>query len=853
MVELRILGSLQLSAADGRHVETLVRHPKRTALLAYLAAAQPRGHHRRDTLLALFWPESDAARARAALNQALYVLRSTLGEQALVPRSDGEVGLNHELVWCDATAFEAALDSGRSGDALDLYRGNLLEGFFVTGAPEFERWLERERARLRERAAEGAWALAEARAAARDPVEAERWARRAAELAPADEAVARRLMTFLNNLGDRAAAIRAYEAYVAKLAGEYELEPSAETRALAAAIRREERPAASVLPDKPVLASPPALPGAAGRRWISSRRALAGSLVASALAAAVWLGVATHQRSIRGAPSGVPRVLVLPFQNLGAPGDAYFAEGITDEITARLAMVKGLKVIGGQAAARYKGTNKSPRQVGEELGVEYVLEGTVSWQRTRSGPGRVRVRPALINARDETQVWAAVLDQDANMSELFRILSGITQRVVDELHVALGPRQRPGLSDIPTKSLDAYDYYLRGRTFAHGTWSAKSNLAAIQMFERAVERDSGFALAYARLAFSHTEAFWLNDLSPAHLDSAKVAVERALALDPSLPEAHVALGHYYEACCGDYERALRHLETAYATRPSDAVVVMLIGNVHKRHGEWDEAIQFYERAASLDPGWDPPLLNLGVVQLWLHRYDEAEQTSRRALSLEPREAFAYTILASVPLLRDGDIATARRLVLEAAVSDAYEGMRLPFYIELWDHNYQTALARTRGGEPAGWFWEDWLVNDHVRRALTLRLLGDSSKARVHFDSARAQLEMQLPRAARRQVHNSIESALAITYAGLGRRGEAIELATRLVASNPRGVDALDGPSVLENLALAYVLAGERRSALDLIERVLSMPACFSPQLLRLDPLWDPLRGDPRFERLARGR
>src|SRR5687768_13993232 len=159
------------------------------ALLAYLAAALPRGPHRRDTLLALFWPESDGARARAALNQALYVLRKALGDEAIESRGDGDVRLNPDTVSCDAVAFEAALDAGRPNDALALYRGDLLEAFFISDAPEFERWLERERARLRERASQAAWACADERVAAGDPMEAARWARRAADLMPADEAV----------------------------------------------------------------------------------------------------------------------------------------------------------------------------------------------------------------------------------------------------------------------------------------------------------------------------------------------------------------------------------------------------------------------------------------------------------------------------------------------------------------------------------------------------------------------------------------------------------------------------------------------------------------------------------------
>jgi len=158
LIELRLFGSLELRASDARDVAGLVRHEKRTALLAYLAAALPRGPHRRDTLLALFWPESDTAHARAALSQALYVLRTALGEGAIVSRGDGATTLARDLVWCDVPAFESALDAGQAAEAVALYRGDLLQGFFVSDAPEFERWLERERARLRERAAAGAWA-----------------------------------------------------------------------------------------------------------------------------------------------------------------------------------------------------------------------------------------------------------------------------------------------------------------------------------------------------------------------------------------------------------------------------------------------------------------------------------------------------------------------------------------------------------------------------------------------------------------------------------------------------------------------------------------------------------------------
>src|SRR5205807_682870 len=225
-----------------------------------------------------------------------------------------------------------------------------------------------------------------------------RWARRAADLLPADEITARRLMTFLNKLGDRAAAVAAYDAFVSRLAAEYELEPSRETRALAEAIRHDEPRARAPRP-----ARPSELPTRVASRRHGRTRALAGVLTGAALVGALGVGMVMHRGREVSAPPRAPRILVLPFQNLGAAEDVYFTDGITDEITARLAMVKGLSVVGGQAALRYRGSRETPRQVAEETHVQYVREGTERWQRARRGTGRARVRPQLISARDETR------------------------------------------------------------------------------------------------------------------------------------------------------------------------------------------------------------------------------------------------------------------------------------------------------------------------------------------------------------------------------------------------------------------------------------------------------------------
>src|SRR5256712_12386907 len=252
MVEFRLLGTLSLTTTDGREAGSLLSQPRRLALLAYLAAATPRGPHRRDTLLALFWPELDQDHARAALRQSLHVLRSALGADAMVSRGDEEIGLDFDQIWCDVSAFDHAIDGGELEQALDLYRGDLLEGFFISDAPEFEQWLETERRRLRDMASRAARRLGERCEGDGNLTTAAHWARRAMELAPYDEALLRRLISVLDRHGDRAGALHAYEEFSARLAEEYEAQPAPETEALVAAVRARQRAAPVSVPLLPM-------------------------------------------------------------------------------------------------------------------------------------------------------------------------------------------------------------------------------------------------------------------------------------------------------------------------------------------------------------------------------------------------------------------------------------------------------------------------------------------------------------------------------------------------------------------------------------------------------------------------
>src|SRR5437867_420873 len=252
MIELRLLGRLSLTSADGRDVRALLGQPRRLALLA---AATPPGFHRRDSLLALFWPELDQEHARAALRQALHVVRDALGADAVASRGDEELGLDFDRVSCDVAAFGRAIDGAQFREALDVYRGDLLEGFFIAGAPDFERWLETERSRLRETASRAARMLGEHCEADGNLTTAAHWARRALDLAPNEEALLRRLITVLDRHGDRAGALQAYEEFRARLAEEYEAQPAPETEALVAAVRARERaPGSLPLPPMDLLA-----------------------------------------------------------------------------------------------------------------------------------------------------------------------------------------------------------------------------------------------------------------------------------------------------------------------------------------------------------------------------------------------------------------------------------------------------------------------------------------------------------------------------------------------------------------------------------------------------------------------
>ena len=635
MIELRILGTLQLNASDGRDLEPLARQSKRMALLVHLAAAVPGGLHRRDTLLALFWPELDETHARAALSQALYVLRNALGDQGIVTRGDDEVGLSRDVVWCDVRAFEAALEAARPKEALALYRGGLLDGFFVSDAPEFGRWLDRERERLQERAAEGGWALAEVRAAAGDVVGAGRWARWAAALAPADEVVIRRLMTFLRGLGDRAAALRAYEAFAFRLTQEYELEPSAETRALAKAIRREKPTATAAAVGEPS----PSSSQAADPEPQRARRSglLVPGLAVATLLAALGLGVVIQHRSAPG--STFRRIAVLPLENLtGDTAQAYFVDGIHDALITELARIGAISVISRTSVLGYRHTTKTAPEIARELHVDALVEGSV----VLAGDS-VRITAQLIAGPTDRHLWAETYVK--NRRNVLQLYSEVTQAIAREVRATVTPAERARLTSARPVDPEANDLYLKGRYFCD-KWTEGDMNRGIAFYRRAIDQDPTFAPAYAGLGecYANFTLFGFappQDISP----KAKAAVTRALELDPTLGPAYSTLGLIKYQLEFGWPGADSALRRAAELAPSAAYVHNSYSGYLTAIGRFDAAIAEARRALELDPLTLTTSLNLGWTYFMARRYDESIAQLKETLEFDTTYPYAHMELA----------------------------------------------------------------------------------------------------------------------------------------------------------------------------------------------------------------
>jgi TolB-like protein/Flp pilus assembly protein TadD/predicted Ser/Thr protein kinase len=563
--------------------------------------------------------------------------------------------------------------------------------------------------------------------------------------------------------------------------------------------------------------------------------------------------VATSVFFLRGPPAedrpadDRKRIVVLPFENLGPPEDAYFAAGMTEEITSRLAVVSGLGVISRSSAVQYEKSGKTTKQIGEDLGVDYILEGSVRWEKGGEGPSKVRVTPQLIRVSDDTHVWAERYDQV--VEEIFQVQSDIAENVIRELDIALLGRESQAIQAHPTDNLEAYQAYLRGIEHvdvADARLESKGRLA-IEMFERAVELDPGFALAYSRLSMAHSAFFHHgHDRTEERLAKAMVAVNRALALQPDLPAAHLALGYYFYHGKREYDRALAELVIAEKGLPNNSLVFEARGYIRRRQGRFEESLENIEKAIKLNPLNTNLLAEQADTNRWLRRYEAAERYYDLAISAAPDAIEPYLYKAGMEWQRGS--ARQARATLEAMPSTDAPGVALTwFWQEFLERNYEQALERLSSVSLEFIVGETAFVPRSLWEAQVYQMMDKPELARTAYEDARIILERELEK---QPDDHRLHRALGIAYAGVGRKEEAIREGKLAVELHPISLDALSGPRFIENLAFIYMMVGEHDAALDQIQHLLTIPSGLSVGILKLNPLWDPLRKHPRYQQIV---
>jgi TolB-like protein/integral membrane sensor domain MASE1/class 3 adenylate cyclase/Tfp pilus assembly protein PilF len=574
------------------------------------------------------------------------------------------------------------------------------------------------------------------------------------------------------------------------------------------------------------------------------------TLVVAALAMVISSLTFFQRVSLRMTPSTSPEksIAILPFENLsGDKGNAYFADGMQEEILTALAKIADLKVISRASTTQYKtSAERNVREIAKALGVAHVLEGTVQ----RAGD-RVRVSAQLIDARTDSQLWAERYDRD--VADVFAIESELAGKIVAQLQAKISPSEKAAIEKPSTTDLAAYDLYLRGQELFADTSNAihaREKLPqAAKLLDEAVARDPDFLLAWCLLSRVHSVAYFRgHDHTPARLGLAKAALDAALRLQPDAGEAHLALAIYYYSGFRDYGRARSELVIARRALPNSADVFRYTGMIDRREGHWDEATRNLERALELDPRNFFTLQQLALAYGWQHRYADLARVYDRALTIVPANPNTRILRALIALNWRADIkpfqTTLTTLIAEnPKVAPDVDG---PLYAMC--ERTAAAATRTLTNYPHEGVAKTGVNYPYAYwQGAVARCQGDSAKAQAAFTAARREVEKT---AESQPDFAAALSLLGMIDAGLERKEEAIREGRRACELLPISKDAIDGTDLAINLAQIYAWTGEKDRAIEQIAAVERAPNTLSYGLLKLHPYWDPLRGDPRFEKIV---
>jgi TolB-like protein/Flp pilus assembly protein TadD len=555
----------------------------------------------------------------------------------------------------------------------------------------------------------------------------------------------------------------------------------------------------------------------------------------------------------RKGPAAVPdkSIAVLPFENLSSDKEnAFFTDGVQDEILTNLARIADLKVISRTSVMQYKtGTGRNLREIGQQLGVAHLLEGSVQ----RSG-NKMRLIAQLIDARNDAHLWAQTYDRD--LADVFAIQSEIAKAIADQLQARLSPVEKSAIERPPTSDVVAFDLYSRAKNLAlmdagNTTTSEKNLPQTIDLLKQATARDPDFFLAHCLLAYAHDRTYFFSfDRTPERLAQAQAALEAAARLRPEAGETHLARAYHLYWGSLDYAGALAELEAARRSLPNEARIDELLGYILRRQGKWEESLRYLERALVLDPRNLLTLTQTGISYRLLRRYTEAAAIYDRALAIYPDNWDAQFTRAALDVDWKADTRGALRLLEELRQKDPVafkERGSEAFSPAMSDRDVPAAEAALLNLADKPIRNNALVYNAKANAAFLARMAGNEEKARAAFAAAREEQEKTV----RAQPNSGPALVLLGLYeAGLGRKEEALRNGRRAMELLPVEKDALNGVRVLTVFATIAAWVGEKDLALEHLARAVQLPAGPTYGALKLDLEWDPLRGDPRFEKIV---
>jgi TolB-like protein/Tfp pilus assembly protein PilF len=543
-------------------------------------------------------------------------------------------------------------------------------------------------------------------------------------------------------------------------------------------------------------------------------------------------------------------IAVLPFATLSDDrNDAYFADGVQDQILSNLARVSDLKVISHTSVRQYKtGAERNVREIGKQLGVAYIMEGSV--QRARD---RLRINAELIDARTDSHIWAETYDRTA--ADLFAIQSELAQSIATQLKAKLSPQQKAEIEEKPTQDLDAFELYLQAKTiidsYINATDVRAALLQAVKSLNEAIRRDPNFVSAYCYSARANDLLFFFDlDPTPDRISLAEAAVNNALRLRPDSAEAHFARGDFLFRCRRDYDRALEELAIARPGLPNSSPFFILSGYINRRRNHFPEAERDFSTAFAIDPR-NPNAYNLLADTYVLERrFPEAVHVYDNVLAAGETVPIVRFRRAGCILYGTGDFGPMRDILTKYPDME-FAGGQTPTrsWMAMLDHDYARAqkflIDSPRNDfqdvDFSFYFPKSWY------EAMIAREKGDSSKATAAFRECR---EILAQRLIVKPEHARTIAVLAQVDAGLGQKELAISEAQHAIDLMPVSTDIYDGALVLEGLALVYTWTGDRDRAIELVQKLLTMPGYINYGRLKFHPLWAPLRGDPRYDRIV---